>query len=263
MVLKNHNLIPALCWIHSQILNSTLRYGIINIYKLKQKERNLSMAILLAAPIGAGKSTVAQTIADMKGLDIIFESVNDNPILPLYYQDRRRYGFQLQMYFLQRRVRDMMIGYSLESTNKPIISDRSIIEDKDIFVKQLADSNMLSDTEYELYNQSANTNLQLLDSYRQLHGATNDDLLIFLNPSFQRTLDQIKKRGRDFEQFDNNPELKAYYEDIYNRYQDWFQTYHRTPKIELTDYDTTSAKNKEKLYQIIKEKATTVGINIF
>ena len=221
------------------------------------------MAILLAAPIGAGKSTVADALAKMTGLEVIYESVEDNPVLPLYYQDRKRYGFHLQMYFLQRRVKDLMHGYATETPKHPVISDRSIVEDKDIFAKQLFETGMMNETEYKIYIDSANTSMTLLDAYRQTHSQNQqEDLLIFLNPSFERTLDQIKQRGRDFEQVDDNPELKEYYLDIYSRYQDWFKTYHRSPKIMIDDYSTDTPADMDKLYQTILQKTKEINYNI-
>lgn len=222
------------------------------------------MAIILAAPIGAGKSTVATTLSEMMGLPVKYESVSDNPVLPLYYQDRKRYGFHLQMYFLERRISDMKDAYAIEAqSHTHVISDRSIIEDKAIFASQLHDTKMMSNVEFDIYTKNVDVDLALLSDYKRLSDGTNEDLLIFLNPTFERTLDQIKKRGRSFEQFDKNPELKSYYKTIYDRYADWYKTYNRTPKIEFKNYDVTTVSGQELFYKQLQKKLKDIEFELW
>lgn len=221
------------------------------------------MAIILAAPIGAGKSTVTTALSEMTGHPAAYESVSDNPVLPLYYKDRKRYGFHLQMYFLERRVNDMQAMYTVETdAHQHVISDRSIIEDKAIFATQLHDTGMMNNVEFDIYTKNLETDLKLLDSYKNLTNGTKEDLLIFLNPSFDRTLKQIVERGREFEQFDNNPELKDYYQDIYNRYTDWYKEYHRTPKIEIKDYDVMTSKGRQDFYNQLQTKLKEINFKL-
>lgn len=220
------------------------------------------MTIIMAAPIGAGKTSVADYLSRAMGLQIIHEPIDENKILKLYYQDQSKYGFLLQMYLLQRRTQDLHSAYALESTsNKQVISDRSLYEDLSIFATQLHDSGKLLDEEFDVYKNNAITTMRLLD---QINASLNNkpDLLIYLNPSFERTLAQIKKRNRPFEQYDNNPELKAYYRDIYNRYQDWYNEYQRGPKICLTDYSVDTHDDRVKLYQSVIDKAETINYHI-
>lgn len=221
------------------------------------------MAIILAAPIGAGKSTVTKELSKLMSLPAAYESVSDNPVLPLYYSDRKRYGFHLQMYFLERRVSDMQSMYKLETVaHKHVISDRSIIEDKAIFATQLHDTGMMNDVEFDIYTKNLETDLNLLNGYKELTNGTPEDLLVFLNPSFERTLEQIVERGRTFEQFDKNPELKDYYKDIYNRYAKWYESYDRTPKIEIKEYDVITPTGQKAFYQELKEKASSIGFKL-
>lgn len=221
------------------------------------------MAIILAAPIGAGKSTVASKLSEMMGLPVKYESVSDNPVLPLYYKDRKRYGFHLQMYFLERRISDMKDAYAIEAqSHNHVISDRSIIEDKAIFATQLHDTNMMSDVEFDIYTKNVDVDLALLNDYKKLSDGTAQDILIFLNPSFERTLNQIKKRGRSFEQFDKNPELKAYYKTIYNKYDDWYKTYNRTPKIKFEEYDVTTTAGQELFYNQLLQKLKDIEFEL-
>lgn len=221
------------------------------------------MAIILAAPIGAGKSTVATALSQTLNLPVKYESVSDNPVLPLYYQDRKRYGFHLQMYFLEKRVSDMNDAYTLEAqTHQHVISDRSIIEDKSIFATQLHDTNMMNDVEFDIYTRNVDIDLKLLNEFKMLSNGTSKDILVFLNPTFERTLNQIKQRGRSFEQFDQNPELKSYYKTIYDRYSSWYEKYNQTPKIEFTDYDVTSATGKNKFILDFKSKLNEIEFKL-
>ncbi|TYC50819.1 hypothetical protein ESZ50_00965 [Weissella muntiaci] len=233
------------------------RSAFLNIVSLEDL-----MAILLAAPIGAGKTTVSDYLGSILGSPVVHESVGDNPILPLYYQDQKKYGLLLQMYFLQRRTKDLISAYAIESnTAKHVISDRSIYEDASIFARQLFDNHLLEKEEYDVYLENANVNIQLLDLLSS-QDQTKQDLLIFLDPPFERTLAQIKARGRDFEQFDGNPELKQYYRDIYDRYQEWFAEYQRTPKIKLVDFSVDTHEDRVKLYNDISQMAHFVGVDI-
>lgn len=221
------------------------------------------MAIILAAPIGAGKSTVTRELSKLMSLPAAYESVSDNPVLPLYYSDRKRYGFHLQMYFLERRVSDMQSMYKMETVaHKHVISDRSIIEDKAIFATQLHDTGMMNDVEFDIYTKNLETDLKLLNGYKELTNGTPQDLLVFLNPSFERTLEQIVERGRTFEQFDKNPELKDYYKDIYNRYAKWYDVYDLTPKIEIKEYDVMTPTGRKAFYQELKDKASSIGFKL-
>ena len=243
-------------------MNLSVKYAIIiAIRKLIYNEkRGQKMAIILAAPIGAGKSTVTTALSEMMGLPAAYESVSDNPVLPLYYSDRKRYGFHLQMYFLERRISDMQAMYAVEtSAHRHVISDRSIIEDKAIFATQLHDTGMMNDVEFDIYTKNLETDLKLLDSYKELTNGTKEDLLIFLNPPFERTLEQIVLRGREFEQFDKNPELKDYYKDIYDRYSDWYKEYHRTPKIEIKNYDVITTAGRQKFYDQLQKKMKEIN----
>lgn len=227
------------------------------------RKRLNKMAIILAAPIGAGKSTVTKKLSDLMSLPAAYESVSDNPVLPLYYSDRKRYGFHLQMYFLERRVSDMQAMYSVETVaHRHVISDRSIIEDKAIFATQLHDTGMMNDVEFDIYTKNLETDLKLLDSFKQHTDGTPEDVLVFLNPSFERTLDQIVERGRTFEQFDKNPELKDYYKDIYDRYTKWYAEYDRTPKIEITDYDVMSDKGLIDFYNQFQQKLKEINFKV-
>lgn len=194
------------------------------------------MVIITAGMIGVGKTTLTAKIADHFGTEAFFEPVGDNPVLPLYYKDPKNYGFLLQIYFLNRRF--AMIKKALSDDNN--VLDRSIYEDA-LFTKENNAEGNISDTELAVY-------LELLD---KMMGELNEmpkkapDLLVYAETDFDTILYRIKKRGRDYEQFDDNPELESYYRKMWTAYKQWFDEYDVSPKmkIDLQKYDLEDPKN--------------------
>ena len=160
------------------------------------------MVIITAGMIGVGKTTLTGLIADHLGTKAFYEPVGDNPVLPLYYSDPKNYGFLLQIYFLNKRF--AMIKKALADDNN--VLDRSIYEDA-LFTKENNAEGNISDTELNVY-------LQLLDNMMtELTELPKKapDLMVYSETDFDTILYRIKKRGRDYEQFDHNPELESYY----------------------------------------------------
>ena len=156
------------------------------------------MVIITAGMIGVGKTTLTGLIADHLGTKAFYEPVGDNPVLPLYYSDPKNYGFLLQIYFLNKRF--AMIKKALADDNN--VLDRSIYEDA-LFTKENNAEGNISDTELNVY-------LQLLDNMMtELTELPKKapDLMVYSETDFDTILYRIKKRGRDYEQFDHNPEL--------------------------------------------------------
>lgn len=194
------------------------------------------MVIITAGMIGVGKTTLTGKIADHLGTKAFFEPVGENPVLPLYYKDPKQYGFLLQIYFLNKRF--SMIKQALSDDNN--VLDRSIYEDA-LFTKENNAEGNISDTELGVY-------LKLLDNMMsdltQLPKKA-PDLLVYAETDFNTILYRIKKRGRDYEQFDNNPELESYYYKMWSAYHNWFEDYDVSPKmkIDLQKYDLEDEKN--------------------
>lgn len=194
------------------------------------------MVIITAGMIGVGKTTLTGKIADHLGTQAFFEPVGENPVLPLYYKDPKQYGFLLQIYFLNKRF--SMIKKALSDDNN--VLDRSIYEDA-LFTKENNAEGNISDTELGVY-------LTLLDNMmndlKQLPKKA-PDLLVYAETDFNTILYRIKKRGRDYEQFDNNPELESYYYKMWTAYRKWFDEYDVSPKIkvDLQKYDLENPQN--------------------
>lgn len=209
------------------------------------------MVIITAGMIGVGKTTLTAKIADHLHTKAFFEPVGENPVLPLYYKDPKQYGFLLQIYFLNKRF--SMIKQALSDDNN--VLDRSIYEDA-LFTKENNAEGNISDTELDVY-------LKLLDNMMSdLNKLPKKapDLMVHSETSFETILYRIKKRGRDYEQIDNNPELKDYYYKMWSAYQDWYQEYDASPKmkIDLDKYDLEDPQNVATVLGMIDERLAQI-----
>ena len=209
------------------------------------------MVIITAGMIGVGKTTLTAKIADHLHTKAFFEPVGENPVLPLYYKDPKQYGFLLQIYFLNKRF--SMIKQALSDDNN--VLDRSIYEDA-LFTKENNAEGNISDTELDVY-------LKLLDNMMSdLNKLPKKapDLMVYSETSFETILYRIKKRGRDYEQIDNNPELKDYYYKMWSAYQDWYQEYDASPKmkIDLDKYDLEDPQNVATVLGMIEERLAQI-----
>ena len=209
------------------------------------------MVIITAGMIGVGKTTLTAKIADHLHTKAFFEPVGENPVLPLYYKDPKQYGFLLQIYFLNKRF--SMIKQALSDDNN--VLDRSIYEDA-LFTKENNAEGHISDTELDVY-------LKLLDNMMSdLNKLPKKapDLMVYSETSFETILYRIKKRGRDYEQIDNNPELKDYYYKMWSAYQDWYQEYNASPKmkIDLDKYDLEDPQNVATVLGMIDERLAQI-----
>lgn len=181
--------------------------------------------IVLAGTIGAGKSSLTAMIAEHLKSEAFYESVDDNEVLPLFYQDPNKYAFLLQIYFLNKRFDSIKKAMQHEDN----VLDRSIYEDSLLFHLN-ADLGRATDTEVAVYDELlANMMQELPYAAAKKH----PDLLVHIKVSFETMLERIQKRGRDFEQLEYDPSLYDYYQELNRRYDDWFENYHESPKIQI------------------------------
>lgn len=214
----------------------TIFYG--TLYIVNFIKRGATMVIITAGMIGVGKTTLTGKIAEHLGTKAFFEPVGENPVLPLYYSNPKQYGFLLQIYFLNKRF--AMIKQALNNDNN--VLDRSIYEDA-LFTKENNAEGNITDTELSVY-------LKLLDNMMtELNQLPKKapDLLVYADSDFDTIKYRIKKRGRDYEQFDDNPGLQEYYFKMWTAYKKWYQEYDVSPKIriDLQKYDLSNPKNIE------------------
>ena len=210
--------------------------------------------IALAGTIGAGKTSLTQLLADHLNSKAFYESVDDNKILPLFYKNPKKYGFLLQIYFLNKRFK--MIKEAYHDDNN--ILDRSIYEDA-LFTYINTLTGSISEQEYNIY-------LELLDNMmEEIQGLPKKapDLLIYLDGSFDHIMNNIKKRGRSYEQPNEENGLLDYYQLLYKHYQDWYDHYDYSPKMKIStdQLDISNPEDWNQVYKEIQQQMELIGLN--
>lgn len=180
------------------------------------------MHIGVAGNIGAGKTSLTRMLAEQYGWTPRFESVSDNPYLEDYYKDIARWSFNLEMYFLVRRLEDLR---AIAEGDQAIIQDRTIYEGVNVFVRNNYEMGNLSDRDFTTY----------MEIFRTMTSVTKaPDLMIYLRCSVPHLVGQIQKRGRDYEQ-----SISLEYLSGLNRlYEEWIAEYeHPLLIIDADDLD--------------------------
>ena len=176
--------------------------------------------IVLAGTIGAGKSSLTALIANRLGSE-----VDDNEVLPLFYAEPEKYAFLLQIYFLNKRFDSIKQALTHENN----VLDRSIYEDSLLFHLN-ADLGRANETEVKVYDDLLQNMLQELPYAAH---KKRPDLLVHIRISFPKMLERIKKRGRPYEQIETDPTLYDYYQMLNERYDQWYEDYDESPKIQI------------------------------
>lgn len=167
------------------------------------------MHIAVAGNIGSGKSTLTRLLARHYGWEPCYESVDNNPYLEDYYRDIHRWSFNLEVYFLKERFRDML---AIANADHTVIQDRTIYEGVYVFVANNKAMGHLSDRDF-------NTYMELFEQMMSL--VKLPDLLIYIRSSIPTLVAQIQKRGRTYEQA-----LRLdYLQGLEERYEEWIATY--------------------------------------
>ena len=169
------------------------------------------MYIAVAGNIGSGKSTLTQLLAKHYGWEARYEAVEHNPYLEDYYRDIHRWSFNLEVYFLKERFRDMI---DISKSEKTIIQDRTIYEGVYVFMQNNRAMGHLTERDFETYMELFE---QMMTVVRQ------PDLMIYLKASVPHLVGNIQKRGREYEQsikLEYLENLNQRYDDfIYNKYK--------------------------------------------
>ena len=205
--------------------------------------------ILMAGMIGTGKSTYAEFLSEQLGSSIFYESVVDNPILPDYYKNPKRWAFPLQIYFLNTRFKTIREA----RTSSDNVLDRSLYEDL-IFAELNFDSGNMTQLEFDTYKDLLETMMNEIDKTPK----SRPDLLIYLDSDIETVLSRIRQRGRSYEQVDENPELLAYYRTLHAKYKEWIKAYDKTPVlvIESDQYNIFNTDDQAKILTLIKRELT-------
>lgn len=204
--------------------------------------------IILSGTIGAGKSALTGLLAKELNSEPFYESVDNNPVLPLFYKDPKHYAFLLQIFFLNTRYKS--IKKALVNDNN--VLDRSIYEDA-LFFQMNADIGRATKEEVDTYYELLDSMLSSLNSIPK----KRPDLLVHIKVSYPTMLKRIKKRGREYEQIEYDPTLEDYYKRLLRYYKKWYQEYDKSPKIMINGdkYDfIASEKDKRIVLNQIKKK---------
>ena len=195
------------------------------------------MHIAIAGNIGAGKTTLTKLLSKHFKWEAHFEDVEDNPYLDDFYHQMERWSFNLQIFFLNSRFRQIL---DMRKSGKNTIQDRTIYEDAFIFAPNLHAMGLMTNRDYTNYK-------SLFDLMEDLVGPP--DLLIYLRSSIPNLVNQIHKRGRDYE----NSISIDYLSRLNERYEAWIQTYDKG-KLVIIDVDNMDYLNSpEDLGTIIQK----------
>ena len=211
----------------------------LNLYKSSE------MHIGIAGNIGSGKTTLTRMLSEHYGWTPKYEAVTYNPYLEAYYKDIKRWSFNLEVYFLQQRFKDVL---EIASSDDVIIQDRTIFEGVYIFVANNKAMGNLSDRDYETYMDLFKLMMSLVKA---------PDLLIYLRSSVPHLVSQIQKRGREYEK---SIELD-YLEGLNNRYEQWISEY--PGRVLTIDADGLDFQNRPEDFALITDKIDAELFGLF
>ncbi len=195
------------------------------------------MHLAIAGNIGSGKTTLTRLLAKQMKWKPYYESVDDNPYLDSFYDDMKRWSFNLQVYFLNSRFRQVV---EIRESNKTIIQDRTIYEDAYIFAPNLHEMNLMTTRDFDNYISL----FELMSSFIEA-----PDLLIYLRANVSTLVSQIAQRGRDYEESIRIDYLKK----LNERYDQWISNYDQG-KILIIDVDDIDFTNNPEDLGMIIEK---------
>lgn len=182
--------------------------------------------IAIAGNIGAGKTTLCTQLGKSFNWDIHYESTENNPYLSDFYDDMKRWSFNLQIYFLNSRYKQIL---GIQQGNRTVVQDRTIFEDAYIFAPNLHDMGLMTTRDYQNY-------LDLFETMRTQ--IAPPDLLIYLRASIPTLVDHIQSRGRAYEGSMSLDYLKR----LNERYESWITRYNEG-KLLIISSDELDFKN--------------------
>ena len=195
------------------------------------------MHIAVAGNIGAGKTTLTTLLAKHYGWETHFEDVDENPYLLDFYDEMQRWSFNLQIYYLNSRFTQIQ---DIRQNSKTVIQDRTIYEDAHIFAPNLHTMGLMSSRDFNNYQEIFN----LMDEF-----VKGPDLLIYLRASVSTLVEQIQKRGREYE----NSIRLDYLTRLNERYEAWISEYNKGNLLIIDVDDINFSENEEDLGNIIEK----------
>ena len=204
------------------------------------------MHIVIAGNIGSGKSTLTRLLAKHYGWKPRYESVDNNPYLEDYYHDIHRWSFNLEVYFLKERFRDML---AIAQSPEVIIQDRSIFEGVYVFMANNYAMGHLSDRDYRTYMELFEQMLSIIKM---------PDLMIYLRASVSHLVGNIQKRGRDYEQ---TMKLE-YIENLNRRYEDFITNQYKG-RVMIVDKDNLDFENRPEDFRQVTRRIDSLLYGLF
>lgn len=208
----------------------------------------VKMVIVVGGMIGLGKSSVAEMLGKYFGSDVFYESVEENPILPLFYTaspeeiEKKRYPFLLQLYFLDTRFKSIKKALVQDDN----VLDRSIYEDW-YFAKKNMELGRITELEMQVYENLADNMMEELKELPK----KSPDLMVYLKGSFETVLDRIRKRGRSYEL---DAELVDYYRVLWEGYDEWVNNHYKASQVLIIDMDKVDiVENEEDKHLVISQ----------
>ena len=203
------------------------------------------MHIGVAGNIGCGKTTLTRMLAEYYKWTPRYEAVTYNPYLEDYYSDISRWSFNLEVYFLAQRFKDVL---DIAKSQDVIIQDRTIMEGVEIFVANNHKLGNLSDRDFETY----------MDLFRLMMSLVKEpDLLIYIRSSIPHLVSQIQKRGREYEQVISIEYLSG----LNELYEDWISRY--KGKLIVIDGDDLDFENRPSDFSVITDRIDAALYGLF
>ena len=200
----------------------------------------------VAGNIGSGKTTLTGMLAKHYGWEALYESVEDNPYLASFYQDMQRWSFNIQIYFLNSRFRQVL---DIRQRKKDVIQDRTIYEDAYIFAPNLHRMELMASRDFENYASL----FELMKKFLQ-----PPDLLIYLKADVETLIAQILKRGRAYE----GDISLSYLENLNKLYNNWIENY-KEGKLLVVDVNKLKFAERPEDFGVIIEKIDTELYGLF
>jgi len=191
--------------------------------------------VAIAGNIGAGKTTLTEMLSKHYKWIPQFEDVDQNPYLFDFYEDMPRWSFNLQIYFLNSRLNQLI---EISKGTETVIQDRTIFEDAYIFAPNLHEMGLMSKRDFDNY-------FDFFQNLRQM--VKPPDLMIYLQASVPTLVGQIQKRGREYEE---NIRLD-YLKRLNEYYNKWIEGYKEGPLLVINVDKTKFVENEEHLGEII------------
>lgn len=203
------------------------------------------MHIGIAGNIGSGKTTLTRLLSEYYGWTPKYEAITHNLYIEDYYRDIHRWSFNLEVYFLTRRFKDIL---EISKTEGTVIQDRTILEGVYIFAANNKDMGNISERDF-------NTYMDLFDVMMSM--VKLPDLLIYLKSSIPHLVAQIQKRGRDYEKSIS----LEYLAGLNDRYEKWIESY--PGRILTIDADSLDFENRAEDFSLITDRIDAELFGLF